>query len=149
MIEIAKPDNLNPTILWQQMKDAGLTDTNWMYADPDEVGMGTIIRFLDLEESDRATVESVFSSHSAAATAEEVRIVEYATNENTIRDQVQNALVSNKDDIATNNTFLAIASPTNAQIAAQVRELTRQSTRQAKQINGVIRKIFERYESVD
>ena len=48
-----------------------------------------------------------------------------ATNNTTLRDQARTAL-------DTNTTFLAVASPTNAQVVAQVKALTRQC-------NGLIR----------
>ena len=41
------------------------------------------------------------------------------TNQRTLQDQAQTAL-------ATNRTYLAISSPTNAQVAAQVRALTQE-----------------------
>lgn len=57
------------------------------------------------------------------------------TNETTIRQQAESALAANK-------TFLAITSPTTAQIAAQVKALTRQN-------NGLIRMVLRRFEAAD
>lgn len=71
------------------------------------------------------------------------------TNETTIRDRATNALAANAADIATNDTFLAIASPTNAQLAGQVKELTRQSTLQARELNALVRLVLRRFEGTD
>lgn len=145
MIELQKPDNLNPTLLWQQMKDAGLTDTNWMYVDQDETGMGTIIRFLDLPDSDQEKVEAIFEAHSEVAVAEEVRVIEHATNENSVRNKALNALATNKTDISQNDAWLAA----NPNAPAVQKELVRQSTAQAKQLNAIIRMLFDRFEATD
>jgi hypothetical protein len=56
-------------------------------------------------------------------------------NESTIRQQAASALAGNR-------TFLAIASPTGAQVTAQVKALTRQS-------NGVIRLVLGQLDSTD
>lgn len=56
-------------------------------------------------------------------------------NRTTIQTQAINAL-------ATNRTFLAIASPTNAQNAAQVKALTRQN-------NGIIRLLLNQLDGTD
>lgn len=70
-------------------------------------------------------------------------------NRRTLEDQALAAMQNNRDDIATNNTYLAIASPTNAQVAAQVKALTAQSTRQARQLNGVARLVLGKLDATD
>lgn len=56
-------------------------------------------------------------------------------NESTIAGRVQQAIQDNKD-------FLAIPAPTNAQVVAQVKALTRQA-------NGVLRAVFKRLDASD
>jgi hypothetical protein len=70
-------------------------------------------------------------------------------NRQVIEQQAVSALMANKNDITANDTFLAIAAPTNAQTLAQVKELTRQSSRQAKELNGLIRLVLNRLDATD
>lgn len=87
--------------------------------------------------SDGSTViatEAYDAAENAAATVRAAAAVA-ATNEQTLRNQAMQAR-------ATNDTFLGIASPTNAQIAAQVKALTRQN-------NGLIRLVLRRFDSTD
>ena len=62
-------------------------------------------------------------------------IVQQETNRKTIEQQAKTAL-------ATNKTFLAITSPTNAQTLAQTKALTRQ-------MNGVIRLLLNQLDETD
>lgn len=68
--------------------------------------------------------------------------IDEASNRTTLEQQALAAMQNNRDDIGTNDTYLAIVSPTNAQVAAQVRANTVQNTRQARQINGIIRLVL-------
>ncbi|NWF28277.1 hypothetical protein HW130_18715 [Streptomyces sp. PKU-EA00015] len=54
---------------------------------------------------------------------------------------------ANKDDLRTNNAFLALSSPNNVELMAQVQLLTRQNSRQARALNGLIRLVLNRLES--
>jgi hypothetical protein len=66
-----------------------------------------------------------------------------AANNTTIRSQAQTALQTNADALALpnptsgNNTYLAIGSPTNAQVAAQVRALTQQNNALVAQVRAL------------
>jgi len=149
-LDIPKPTNLNPTLLSQQLLDAGFPEhPNWMYLDQDENGVGDTIRFLDLDESDRETVEAVFANHANTAVAEQGRVQEWAINENTTRDKMIAALIANKEDITTNNAIIAAPSFNQAQIANAIKELANQSSRQARQINGIIRTMNQKFDEVD
>lgn len=70
-------------------------------------------------------------------------------NRVTLEQQALAAMQNNRDDIATNNTYAAITNPTNAQVAAQVKALTAQSTRQARQLNGAIRLLLGKLDGTD
>lgn len=70
----------------------------------------------------------------AAAVAAHVPVPR-VTNRDTLRQQAIAALDANA-------AYLAIVAPTNAQVAAQVRLLTRES-------NGIIRLLFDRVESIE
>lgn len=70
-------------------------------------------------------------------------------NESTIRTQAAAALQANRTDKTTNDAYLAIASPTNAQNLAQIRELSRQSSRQARQLNQLIRQTYRLFDGTD
>lgn len=56
-------------------------------------------------------------------------------NEQTVRERAGQAL-------ATNRTFLAVASPTNAQVVAQVKALTRQ-------MNGLVRLVLGQLDATE
>lgn len=70
-----------------------------------------------------------------AMSDEEVATLTAAENERTIDDRVRKALEVNK-------TFLALASPTNAQTLAQVKALTRQ-------VSGIIRILVREFGEVE
>lgn len=92
-----------------------------------------------LTDATGSTVTSQTVSQSALESAVAAHVapdlVLLAANEATIRDRATTAL-------GTNTTFLGIASPTNAQIAAQVKALTRQN-------NGLIRLVLRRFDATD
>lgn len=67
------------------------------------------------------------ADENAAADARAEAALE-ANNNTTLRQQAQNALQNNRD-------FLALSAPTNAQVLAQVKALTRQN-------NGIIRLVL-------
>jgi len=69
--------------------------------------------------------------------------------EQVLRDRAAAALAANVTDQADNATYLAIASPSAAQVAAQVRALTRQSTTQARELTAVIRLLLGLLDSTD
>lgn len=81
-------------------------------------------------------------------TAEEIADSQRAANKKILEQQGIDALNANLNDIATNDSALLVANPTNAQLVAQVKELTRQSTRGAKQRNAIIRLLLNRLDSV-
>jgi anti-sigma factor RsiW len=70
-------------------------------------------------------------------------------NEQTLRDRAQAALAANTTDQADNAIYLAIASPSAAQVTAQVRALTRQSNTQARELTAVIRLLLGLLDSTD
>lgn len=80
------------------------------------------------------TSDEVGQSALDAAVAAHVA-VDRLGNEKTLRDSAAQAL-------ATNRTFLAITSPTNAQVSAQVKALTRQN-------NGIIRLLLQQFDGTD
>lgn len=81
------------------------------------------------EEDGVKTTRPYTTEENIIADREQVYVMAQR-NKATIEDQAATAL-------GTNATFLAIASPTNAQIAAQVKALTRQN-------NGIIRLILNK-----
>lgn len=89
----------------------------------------------DLGEANRTAVESVLSAHPAKAQAALDQAATEQTNETTIRDKATQALADNK-------TFLALSSPSNAQVVAQVKALTRQN-------NALIRLVLRRFDGTD
>ena len=66
----------------------------------------------------------------------------YQSDRATLEQQALAAMQNNRDDITANDAYLAIANPTNAQVAAQVRANTIQNTRQARELNGIARLIL-------
>lgn len=88
-----------------------------------------------VEVSDPTERISNYDTALLAAEAGETLPRVESANEATIRDRTSGAL-------ATNATFLGLASPTNAQIAAQVKALARQN-------NGLIRLALRRFDSAD
>lgn len=78
-------------------------------------------------------------------TAEEAAARTADTNRTAIEQAVANALAQNRTIVSGADTYLAIASPTNAQIAAQVRSLTTAAKWAARQRNGIIRLVINQY----
>ena len=161
------PDPFHPRVLLDQFIDAGLTPDPGAAA-VNAGGYGPFVRnedvlivFVDQQYTDE--VQAVLDAHPALAQAEFTKEQTAVQNAKTIDEQAIQALDANKADaatndanIVTNDAYLAITSPTNAQVVAQVRELTRQanqmarqSTRQGKQLSGLIRKLFNRFEEVE
>ncbi|MEU6959564.1 hypothetical protein [Streptomyces chrestomyceticus] len=68
-------------------------------------------------------------------------------NKRTLHAQLVDATASNYVDTVTNDAFLATLEPTSADILYQVSELTRQSTRRAEELTGLIRLVLGRLES--
>lgn len=93
----------------------------------------------------RTLVGTVSQAALDAGIAAHVAINE-AGNRATLDQQVTAAMQSNRDDITANDTYLAITTPTTAQVAAQVKVLTAQSTRQARQLNGIARLILGKFD---
>ncbi len=96
---------------------------------------GTLLEFADLDESDRPAAQSVVDGHAVKAQAALDAAATGRANEATIQQRATTALTAN-------TTFLAVTSPTNAQIAAQVKALTRQN-------NGLIRLVLRRFDGTD
>jgi hypothetical protein len=67
----------------------------------------------------------------------------------TLRDRARAALAANVTDQADNATYLLIPSPSAAQVAAQVRALTRQSNTQARELTAVIRILLGDLDTTD
>lgn len=82
------------------------------------------------ETSSRPYTDEENAAAAAADAAESEQV-----NESTLKQQASQAWSSNKD-------YLALATPTNAQVAAQVKALTRQ-------MNGVIRLVTRRLDGTD
>jgi hypothetical protein len=89
----------------------------------------------DGDATDPAAWQASVAAHTPTHPTPEERAAGEAGNEVTVRDQASAAL-------ATNATFLGIASPTNAQTAAQVKALTRQ-------VDGLIRLAVGRFDGTD
>lgn len=126
MLTFTAPNPLDSGLLAQQLADAGLSTTVAV--------SGTTLR-LDITDTDRAKAQQVIDAHPATAQAAADTNASQRTNEATIRDRATQAL-------STNTTFLAITSPTNAQVAAQVKALTRQN-------QGLIRLLLGRFDGTD
>jgi hypothetical protein len=72
-------------------------------------------------------------------TPEEIADSQADANAATLHLQALAALATNLEDIDWNTAALAVANPTNAQVVAQLKEVTRQSSAHAKQLNALIR----------
>lgn len=92
--------------------------------------------------------ETVVTAHDATtqtalrAAVDNHNAIDEAGNKATLEQQALTAMQNNRDDVVVNDAYLAVANPTNAQVAAQVRALTVQSTRQARELNGIARLIL-------
>lgn len=127
MLSLAAPGFINGDLLAQQLAAASLPTTVTL--------VGDRIELPDLNEASRATAQSVVDAHPATAQAAEARAATERTNATTVRDKASTALADNK-------AFLAVASPTNAQVVAQVKALTRQN-------NALIRLALNRFDATD
>lgn len=127
MLTFPRPADINGDLLAADLAAAGYATV--VYATDGEVVLA------DLDESSRDAVRPIIDAHAAAAAAAAVRVGNERANEGDIRQQAAAALQSNRD-------FLALQSPTNAQVLAQVRALTRQN-------QGLIRLALRRFDGTD
>lgn len=127
MLQLLAPALLNGTLLEQDLASAGMPTGVYV--------SGDYVHLVELDEPQRVAAQGIVDQHPAKAQALADANAAAANNESTIRQRADSAL-------ATNTTFLGIASPTNAQIAAQVKALTRQN-------NGLIRLALRRFDSAD
>lgn len=104
----------------------------------------TIIRYMEI---DPATNQPVVRERQS--TLEEDAQATAQVNRSTLEQRADNALVANKTAITQSQAFLAIANPTNAQNAAQVKALTQQQVVLTQQMNGVIRLLLGRLDATD
>jgi hypothetical protein len=70
-------------------------------------------------------------------------------NAETITERAVQALATNATIVTAADEFLAIPAPTNAQLAAQVRDLTTAAKLAAQQRNGLVRLALQRFDSAD
>lgn len=142
MLTFPAPAAVNGKVLADDLAAAGL---------PSRVALaGATLELLDLTAADRAKVQPLIDGHAVKAKAAADAEATAATNAHTIRQAAANALAANRDDIGTNDTYLAITgSPTNAQNLAQIRALSAQSTRQARELNALIRLVLGRLDGTD
>jgi hypothetical protein len=95
-------------------------------------------------ESRRGTFDTAYAAWkaqqdalaAAAAQAAKEAAEPFLTD---LRDQAQSAIDTNNLGITANDTYLAIVAPTNAQIAAQVKRLTQETTQLFQENNRLIR----------
>lgn len=127
MLTFPIPAPVNGDLLAQQFAAAGL---------PTRVAVsGDLLLLADLDEAQRAAASAVIAAHPATAQAALDTATAANANEATIRQHAAGALTSNK-------AFLALTSPTNAQVLAQVKALTRQQ-------NGLIRLALQSFDGTD
>lgn len=127
MLTIPAPVVLNGDLLAGDLQAAGL---------PSRVVLsGAELQLPDLDESNRASAQAVVDAHPPTAQAALDQAAAEQSNETSIRDKATQALQVNRD-------FLALTSPSNAQVVAQVKALTRQN-------NALIRLALGRFDAAD
>lgn len=127
MLTLAAPAPVNGRLLARQLTEGGL---------PTDVVIESGRLLLSaLTEPQREAAQAIVDAHSATAQLLLDRAAVEHGNESSIRDRATVALADNR-------AFLAIASPTAAQNAAQVKSLTRQ-------VNGLIRLALHRFDGSD
>lgn len=89
----------------------------------------------DLDEDVRPQVETLVDAHPGLVSELQALNETKASNESTLRAQAKAAYAGNK-------TFLDLQSPTNVQVLAQVKFLTRQ-------MQGMIRLVNQEFDSVE
>lgn len=125
--ELQLRDGSGTRLWWEGITDAELAETGWFkvfpIAQPADTATTTSDRSLTVvagtpreQWTQRPKTQAEIDADAATA------------NNSTIRQQANVALADNR-------TYLAVASPTNVQVAAQVRALT-------QQMNGVIRLVL-------
>jgi hypothetical protein len=107
----------------------------------------TPVAVTGLEWGGDGSAEVTFASDLTAAeqAAVQRRMMSRNANEEELRRLAEVAMVNNRADIAINDTWLA----NNPGAAAVTRALVEQSTRQARQLNGVIRQLLGLLDGTD
>lgn len=143
------PDPFHPSVLFKQLEDADLVPEpleGGFSGAPSEFyrSMDKVI-FNHLNDTQASVVQPLLDEHPALAQ------VQYDIEDNERRNEVElvrkseEAISINKGDITLNENWLA-ANPTANPV---IRELTRQSIVQAKQINGILRLMLEKFDGTD
>jgi hypothetical protein len=150
MIKVQLPSAFDGIVLRQQMKDAGLSvKDDPVDPKPDFFIVGDTLQFPLLEENEQELIESLLTEHEALANAEAGRSETASTNRRSIEESLANAMAQNQADRTENDAFLAKTAPTPNEVDRQIKALTRQSTRQARYINMLIRIQQGRFESTE
>lgn len=119
MLTVPAPQAFNGETLCQSLAAQGLVVT------PEDLFVDAEgLHLAPLDESHRATVEAAIASHDPGPSAS-------ARNADTLRQRAQQALVANA-------TYLAVASPSNAQNLAQIRTLTRECNALIRLVLGLV-----------
>lgn len=126
MLTFDQPDQLDGLLLQEDLAEAGIT-TALMVDDNSNLIL--------LDTDDEATARPIVEAHAAKVREAQAARETGATNRQTIEGRALAALQANRD-------FLALQAPTNAQVLAQVRAVTRQSS-------NLIRLVLERHDATD
>jgi hypothetical protein len=145
VLEFPAPNPLVGDLLEEELADAGFpTRVGVVPGDPSTTA-DDVIRLANLTEDDRAAVAPIIAAHTGTAQFQVDTLNTERNNKSTIVADALAAMAANRQDIADNLAWRA-ANPTAAPV---LRALEQQSTRQARQLNGLIRLLLERFDGTD
>jgi hypothetical protein len=143
IIERPVPEDFDPDTLYEQLAEAGLAMDPELPPQPwaeFRIGQGENIQFRFVRPEAAEQVDAILAEHPEKARANKAKRQTARTNDTTISDDLRAALEQNKADRTENDAYLAKTTPTANEQERHIKTLTRQSSRQARMINGIIRK---------
>lgn len=148
VIDRPLPEDFDQQVLYEQLveadlaRDPGAAGGPWTEFREDGIGN---VQFRNIDPERVEELDALLAAHSEKARTRREKRQTEDTNRLTIEERAAQALTANQTDIAQNTAWLTA----NPNAPAVQKEMVRQSTAHARQINGILRLMLNRLEAAD